>query len=622
MIIIPILKRELLVATRQPAIHIERCALPAILLVCILSNFVPETFHEASTSSEAIARAAERSLLAAVAWHFVFLLTAVSRSAAAIASEKDRHTLDFLLGTQLSNSEIILGKYATCLVLMFSTFCAGLPPMLVLEQLGAAEWPLFFLIYAGILSTALLVCAMALCASVESLSTPKATGAALMLIFAWMIAPSPFLSLMRAAGITLPDWLIGPVALLASSSPLSVLKAFAPGGATWSALAYHVGWMIAMQTIGTCAFLAVAIKRLRSAYRTKLDGADECRRHAVWRFRPRPPVGDDPILWRAMYTSRGTGFDKVFQLAFNVGLLASFAYATWQYAAPALLEVRNHGYGTTQRTEPPDLNFFAIFYTNPSSLVPADFARTQFNVFIRFVSILLVIVVTSGVGSYMEADLSNERARETWLGLLATSLTGADILRAKALTALWRMKGVATVTVILWGVGVLAGAIHPLGFLYALLAVTAWSTFFMALGAQTALRSETMKPGSNPASVLFMALPVSALILMFLPARFRSVLLGAASSVFVVWMSLFSYRDIRDVALFSAPLKAYDPLKWIGLATGDSPWLVIITCLAGVIIPAAAGLAIWQRTVANFDTYVGRPVRSHPTGPGTTGRLP
>ena len=58
----------------------------------------------------------------------------------------------------------------------------------------------------------------------------------------------------------------------------------------------------------------------------------------------------------------------------------------------------------------------------------------------------------------------SERARETWDSLIATPLTARDILRSKMLAALWRMRLLLAILLGLWTIGLVAGAIHPLGF--------------------------------------------------------------------------------------------------------------------------------------------------------------
>ena len=70
-----------------------------------------------------------------------------------------------------------------------------------------------------------------------------------------------------------------------------------------------------------------------------------------------------------------------------------------------------------------------------------------------------------------------------------------------------------------------------------------------------------------------------------LPTRLASVLLGAGSPPFVAWLSLVSYRDVRNALHFPV----YPALRWIHLDTGEGPLWVAATCLIGIIVPAVGG---------------------------------
>ena len=82
------------------------------------------------------------------------------------------------------------------------------------------------------------------------------------------------------------------------------------------------------------------------------------------------------------------------------------------------------------------------------------------------------------------------------------------------------------------------------------------------------------------------------------------MILGAGSPPFVSFLSLVSYRDVRNALQYAA----YPLLQWIHLATGDGTLPVVATCLLGIIIPAVTGSYFWRISVSNFDRLIGRPV--------------
>ena len=91
-----------------------------------------------------------------------------------------------------------------------------------------------------------------------------------------------------------------------ASSPLSVMMKIAMGVGASKGLTYSLAWMCGLQ-VGGVLLLIGSMARLRSAFRAKCQrrspGASTGGSRPVWRLRPRPAVGDDPILWREMYTT-------------------------------------------------------------------------------------------------------------------------------------------------------------------------------------------------------------------------------------------------------------------------------------------------------------------------------
>ena len=100
----------------------------------------------------------------------------------------------------------------------------------------------------------------------------------------------------------------------------------------------------------------------------------------------------------------------------------------------------------------------------------ADQSRIDFNIFLRFLTVffsLFLVPTAAGLGA---SGIAAERSRETWSSLLATPLTARDILWAKTLAAFWRLRcDRRTMVIVLWTLGLIAGAIHPLGFVLSLL---------------------------------------------------------------------------------------------------------------------------------------------------------
>ena len=96
---------------------------------------------------------------------------------------------------------------------------------------------------------------------------------------------------------------------------------------------------------------------------------------------------------------------------------------------------------------------------------PADLARTEFNLYLRFITTPLVFLITLFAGAMAIEGIIRERTRETWDSLIATPLTARDILASNMLAALWRMRMILATLFALWTIGLATGAIHPAGYL-------------------------------------------------------------------------------------------------------------------------------------------------------------
>ena len=107
-----------------------------------------------------------------------------------------------------------------------------------------------------------------------------------------------------------------------------------------------------------------------------------------------------------------------------------------------------------------------------------------------------------------------EREQDTWDSLISTPLTGWEILRGKAVGAIWGLRGFGGLFSLFWLVGLAAGAVHPLGLLLALLVVGLLTWFVVALGTYASLTARTTSR----------ALTATIAILLFLNFGYLAVL--------------------------------------------------------------------------------------------------
>jgi hypothetical protein len=219
---------------------------------------------------------------------------------------------------------------------------------------------------------------------------------------------------------------------------------------------------------------------------------------------------------------------------------------------------------------------------------------------IRVVTGLLWFCLALVGPGFAAEGIAQERARDTWLGVIATPLTGRAILHAKACGAAWRLRPLLALIGLVWVVGLASGAVHPWGVAAAVL----------ALGTLASLVSKDQE-GANNRTLLPVVVLVFAPLAALASPRLATVLPGASSPPFLGWLALFSYHDLRG----ATELGLWSSTAMMGMETGEGPARALATYLIGVAGYAALGVVCRRRAEIRFDEAVGRPVRPKTVDP-------
>ena len=608
-----VFRRELMTVARRARLQAGRTWFVGILLVIVLGTFASWYFAAGGMMTrEMMSQVAERSFLFVGLAYGLSLLALATLGAQSIAGEMDRKTLGFVLATRLCSAEIVLGKLAACLVLFAADLAAGLPVMILLNVLGGVPLQLILVAYAGISSTAIMLLSIGLCVSSGAASGRRSVNVTILWIIAWLVLPMfvGMTPVLASIGLRPPQFMLNLNAWLLATNPISLLPMFV-GGVRPAGLYHTIAWMCGLQLAAAAILILGAIIRLRPAFRANAggDGGPIARRlsRPAWRFRPRPPVGDDPILWRVMYTNRGGLVSQLIGQCFGLGILGALGYATFFFARRAFVELWKHGYTAVPSTaERPELNLvLRIFLDDISPNVPVDAVRLDFNLFLRFTTVTILFMLSLISAGIAVELIATERAKDTWNSLIATPLSARELLRGKFRASLWRLRGLGMIVFVLWTLGLLSGAIHPLGYLAATLTLASSTAFYVMFGLMAAARATDR--GAASAGVGSLILPIQTGILPYLlPAGFNSVAWGVGSTPFVAFLSMVSYRELHGI--FQQPV--YPALQWIKLDTAGSPLVAGLTLLIAIIAPTAGAWWIWNHSLRNFDRWVGRPWRN------------
>lgn len=156
MLIGPVFTREVIIAPRRGRLYVARTAYPAVLLVLMSTAWLVLTGTQVVRDVGDLARFGSilfqilAPLQLALAMFFSALL-----AASAVAQEKDRRTLDLLLITRLSNSELVLGKLLASLLWVFVLLGASLPVFAICTLFGGVSWGQIGRVFAVTLVTIL-----------------------------------------------------------------------------------------------------------------------------------------------------------------------------------------------------------------------------------------------------------------------------------------------------------------------------------------------------------------------------------------------------------------------------------------------------------------------------------
>jgi len=290
-----------------------------------------------------------------------------------------------------------------------------------------------------------------------------------------------------------------------------------------------------------------------------------------------------------------------------IGLLA---YGISWFALPAFVELYHDGYGPSGRTPiVPEVNPIARVVVGKlmrlsAGPAPGD-ARPEFNYVLRILTGLLDALYVLIVAGAAAETIASERDRGTWLGLIATPLTGREILRAKVLGTIWKTRGLAILIVGLWAIGLAAGALHPIGFLASLigLGVSAW--FLAVIGVVGSLHSRDRAQATSRILAPIMLILALSGLPFFAPGE-ATVLLAGFTMPFQTWASLLSHEDVH-AATHSGVIA---PFVAIGIRDGAGLFLVLATWVIGTMAQGTAAISLMSSAIRGFDAAVGRPIRT------------
>jgi ABC-type transport system involved in multi-copper enzyme maturation permease subunit len=518
---------------------------------------------------------------------FLALLLTPAYVAGAIAEEKERKTLEFLLATDLQGQEIVFNKLASRLANVTLFLLAGLPVLSLIQLFGGVSPQL---LWCGFAATALAVFSTAcLCilVSVYVLRVRDAVVRSSSLVFGYYLVGLMVWWLymvvqggdVLTAKLTYDGMTVGQKsfawtleALLSGHALFVVFRAFEkldftgifPAAGPVELLRNFAAFHLTLALLCLCW----ACLRVRNVFLRQSYGAAKKESAAVGRRR-RPAVGERPLLWKERFVESAARLTK--------GVVIFYVVCALLALAP--LGIITH---------------FFVLELGPSRLSFEDF-RGAINVYVRIAGTILALMLLLGIGVRAASAVASERDRQTMDSLLASPLTLGEIRAAKWFGAILGAKWMFLLLTMVWAIGLLSGGLHVLALPILLAALGCYAAFMASLGLYFSVWAST----TNRAVLWTVGLALffggghwlvcaSPTLIVTRGSEYMAYFFAGLTPAWVLGLFAFSYQELGHGV-------------W-----GDRQVAVIAFCLVGIGVAAAAALLLWGAAAQRFLASSGR----------------
>jgi len=340
--------------------------------------------------------------------------------AGAVVEETERRTLEFLLATDLSAREIVLGKVWPRLLLMVAIVMAGWPILAATQVWGGVD-----ILFVGLASVVIVAEAWA----VAGISAACAVGARSLrramvrsylfsvLVLTLPVASCPFLVIVGLQSAQ--TW---PTTRRGAAANTDVYLAL-----TISLFALH---LFAQFMIGLLAIRRACYKLRHARYfYARMPWQERRRKLQYWEKHPPVPDGS-PLLWKEIYLSA--------QTTRFVRMLSLVPWVVWLCVSSVFMVVS-----------------LAFVLTATRS---ADVYESM-NGMVRWIGGAFVVLMVLVVGLHAAGCVARERQQETLGNLISAPRSRREILWAKWVGSMSKARGIAIGAAAVPLVGVLAEGI-------------------------------------------------------------------------------------------------------------------------------------------------------------------
>ena len=541
--------------------------------------------------------------------------------AGVIADEKQRKTLHYLMASQLSSAEIVLGKLMVRMLYVTVLLGVSLPVLSLLVLMGGVDPRLVMLSCGATLSTGWFLAALSIWVSTIARRVREAFFIAFGLECLWLFSALilktisiPAWPLFNQVTYSLAEW-------IGASSPIEVAtqlfwSTVTSSGKGTSTEVETVAWMMGLQLAFGFVLAIAAALQLRPIFRRQDSegGVRAIRQLLLIRRRRRSALkqitrrmrrafenrnqfrvrdlaggsgagrhcGDRPMVWKEFYTGGPRGLARFvgFLLTATAGGFLIY-YAVW-LGSLAIGEMWDFGIDS----RPNDYNTWSN--------------RASFQLFLCGVVPLTYVIGIIAVAGAAAASVTSEHEEDTWVSLTATDLTRREIIFAKVLSAMRRGVKFAEIILLLACAGAIAGSVSPWSIPLLIPAMVVYAWFAAALGVWISLQLRSTWRSQFLTLACLLLINVLGQGVLNMLSRF-----GYAPQLWPGFTPYEINKLLVDRQFYDRLSKTEWPVSWWVSSMNDGlMWQTIFSVLSVLVYAALAALLTWL-ALDRFDVVAG-----------------
>jgi len=553
----PIFAREALTAPRRLRHYLLRSGYVAFLLVLIY------TIRQATIGFQDTLFSGDIAAFSSLVFGILALLQltlgmffATLFTAANIAQEKDRRTLILLLMTDMRSRELTYGKLFASLLIVGVLIAASLPVFCALRLLGGITWEQVFWVEAIAASTALAAGTWGCLVAFWRQKTFQTLAISVLGVVLFLAVVEGLTGLLGAES-SVGRWIAMASPYRALFSVLNPLSSTTSGVVQVSALesvALLLSLALAL-SLFTVARLRVwnpsqALRHSVLAEETAKSGTDVNTDKAVTERKQHRAVWDNPVTWKEIVT-RGYGRKIVFiKLA---------------YILLALL-----------------IGYTVIAAGSRSGALILGMVSPGAAAFLAIGVISLLLINAQAVTS-----ISTERDSNTLDILLATDINAREFMTGKILGAIWNVKEMILVPMLLLCWTLASGSSATLtveNLTYLIVSYSVLCLFAIMLGLHAGITYENSRAaiGHSLGTMFFLFIGIFVFMLLLVEAR---------SSFAIQMQSFIVFIGLGSIGLYSS-LTYKNPSNALTIAAVMLPFLTFYA-ITDFLLGGSLGVCFW-----------------------------